>query len=229
MQLGAALYRGQFREAERLVGELQRVYSAAGVPTASAGQHAGTATSLALVGAADRARALMAKLPGDGSSDQTADERLITAALSGDRAAAARALPMALENARGDGESRRCCCVPWRWWPAAMSAGALTTLGDVQYNRRGDDHVLVHGMLSRRLRQWDNAIRDLTWYRDNGPRRLSANRAAVMAELAQAYEGAGRRDDARKAYADFLEFWKTADADLPIVVQARTALTRLGS
>ena len=37
MQLGAALYRGQFREAERLVGELQRVYSAAGLPTASAG------------------------------------------------------------------------------------------------------------------------------------------------------------------------------------------------
>ncbi len=229
MQLGAALYRGQFREAERLVGELQRVYSAAGVPTASAGQHAGTATSLALVGAGDRARALMAKLPGDGSSDQTADERLITAALSGDRAAAARALPLALENARGDGESTAVLLRAMALVGSGDVAGALTTLGDVQYNRRGDDHVLVHGMLSRRLRQWDNAIRDLTWYRDNGPRRLSANRAAVMAELAQAYEGAGRRDDARKAYADFLEFWKTADADLPIVVQAKTALTRLGS
>ena len=108
-------------------------------------------------------------------------------------------------------------------------AGALAALGDVQYNRRDDDHVLVHGMLARRTRQWDVAIRDLTWYLDNGRRQLSANRAVVMFELAQAYDGAGRRGEARKAYSDFLEFWKTADADLPIVVEAKRALARLAS
>jgi tetratricopeptide (TPR) repeat protein len=229
MQLGAALYRGQLREAERLVGELQRAYNAAGVPTASAGQHAGTATSLAIAGAHERARALMARLPGDGSTDQTADERLITAALVGDRAAAARALPIALENARGDSESTAVLLRAMGVLAQRDVAGALAALGDVQYNRREDDHVLVHGMLARRTRQWDVAIRDLTWYLANGRRQLSANRAVVMSELAQAYEGAGRRDEARKAYADFLEFWKTADADVPIVVEAKRALERLAS
>jgi tetratricopeptide (TPR) repeat protein len=229
MLLGAALYRGQLGEAERLVGELQRAYDAAGVPTASAGQHAGTATTLALAGAGDRARALMARLPGDGSADQTADERLITAALAGDRAAAARALPIALENARGDSESTAVLLRAMGRVGSGDLAGALAALGDVQYNRRDDDHVLVHGMLARRTRQWDVSIRDLTWYLANGRRQLSANRAVGMAELAQAYEGAGRGDQARAAYADFLEFWKTADADVPIVVEAKAALARLGS
>ena len=136
MQLGAALYRGQFREAERLVGELQRVYNAAGVPTASAGQYAGTATSLAMAGAADRARAMMARLPGDGSADQTADERLVTAALIGDRAAAARALPIALENARADSESTTVLLRTMGRLAAGDLAGAMAALGDVQYQPR---------------------------------------------------------------------------------------------
>ncbi len=229
MQLGAALYRGQFREAERLVGELQRVYNAAGVPTASAGQHAGTATNLAMAGAADRARALMARLPGDGSADQTADERLITAALIGDRAAAARALPIALENARADGESTTVLLRTMGRLAAGDLAGAMAALGDVQYNRGDSDYVLVHGMMARRAEQWEVAIRDLTWYGDNLRRQLSANHAVAMVELARAYEGAGRRDDARAAYAAFLEFWKTADPDLPIVVDAKRALARLSS
>ena len=229
MQLGAALYRGQFREAERLVGELQRVYNTAGVPTASAGQHAGTATNLAMAGAADRARALMARLPGDGSADQTADERLVTAALIGDRAAAARALPIALENARADSESTTVLLRTMGRLAAGDLAGAIATLGDVQYNRGDADYVLVHGMMARRAEQWEVAIRDLTWYGDNLRRQLSANRAVAMVELARAYEGAGRRDDARAAYAAFLEFWKTADDDLPIVVDAKRALARLSS
>ena len=229
MQLGAALYRGQFREAERLVGELQRVYNAAGVPTASAGQHAGTATSLALVGASERARALMARLPGDGSADQTADERLITAALIGDRAAAARAAPIALENARADGESTTVLLQTAARLATGDLAGAMTALGDVQYNRGDADLVLIHGMMARRAEQWEVAIRDLTWYGDNLRRQLSANRAVAMFELARAYEGVGRRDDARAAYAAFLEFWQAADTDLPIVVEAKRALARLAS
>jgi hypothetical protein len=55
------------------------------------------------------------------------------------------------------------------------------------------------------------------------------NGAFSRFRLAQAYEGAGRRDDARAAYAAFVEFWKTADEDLPIMVEAKRALARLSS
>ena len=114
--------------------------AAAGVPTASAGQHAGTATSLALVGAGDRARDV------DG---ETARRRLRRSdrrrapdyrrAQSGDRAAAARALPVALENARADGEGtavllrrwRRLATAtspaPWPPWATCSTTRATTT------------------------------------------------------------------------------------------------------
>ena len=106
IRLIAAIYRGQLREAERLVEELQRAYAAAGVPRASAGAHAGAATAMALFGATDRAEALMARIPGDGSGDQTADERVVTAALAGDQATVRRMLPAALEDARADDERK---------------------------------------------------------------------------------------------------------------------------
>lgn len=48
-------------------------------------------------------------------------------------------------------------------------------------------------------------------------------------KIAQSLEAAGRTADARAVYADFLAFWKTADDDLPIVVEARQALARLGA
>jgi hypothetical protein len=47
--------------------------------------------------------------------------------------------------------------------------------------------------------------------------------------LAQALDRAGRAAEARAAYASFLEFWKDADRDLPIVTAATAALARLGS
>ena len=228
-RMAAALYRGQLRDAERLVDEIQRVYNAAGVPKAGAGAHAGAATAMALLGASQRATALMARLPGDGSGDQTADERVITAALTGDVATVRRMMPAALDDARADDTRKTAILRAMEQVSRGDVDGALATIGEVQLNTSDNDAVLVQGVLAVRARRWDTAIRDLEWSRDHGRRELSANLPLARFTLAQAYEGAGRRDDARRAYAEFVESWKTADADVPILVEAKRALARLSS
>jgi serine/threonine protein kinase/Flp pilus assembly protein TadD len=47
--------------------------------------------------------------------------------------------------------------------------------------------------------------------------------------LARAYALAGDRVKARKSYEDFFAIWKSADADIPILVEAKAEYTKLGS
>jgi tetratricopeptide (TPR) repeat protein len=229
--MGAALYRGQLRDAERLATDLQRAFTSAGLPTVANGFPATIAIAAAIFGDAARARAILARLPGDGSKDDTADARLVAAALSGDPATARRMLPLALEHlpAGADGEHEASVLRALVTFAGGDVAGALATLGPVQLHPREATRVMVHGLLSLAARRWDDAIRDFEWYRDAGFREMTANPGVVRARLAEAYEGAGRAADARKAYAEFLEFWSAADTDLPLVVNATTALARLGS
>jgi hypothetical protein len=51
----------------------------------------------------------------------------------------------------------------------------------------------------------------------------------VRFQIARALERARRAAEAHTAYAAFLDFWKSADEDLPIVVEAKRALARLAS
>ena len=47
--------------------------------------------------------------------------------------------------------------------------------------------------------------------------------------LARAQAALGKRDEARKSYQAFFEFWKDADPDVPLLVQARDEFAKLGS
>jgi tetratricopeptide (TPR) repeat protein len=226
-RLVAAVYRGQLREAERLAAEMQRAFTAAGTPNASAGYYAGTATGMALLGATDRARAMMAAIPGDGSGDQTADERVFTAALSGDAATARRMLPAALEDARRDSDEKAVALRAVEQMARGDHEGALATIGDVQLNQRDGESVLLQSLVAAKLERWDLVIRNLEWFIPNGRRELSAYLPKARVMLALAYEGAGRRAEARKALEDFVAWWSTADADVPLLVEAKAALTRL--
>jgi hypothetical protein len=51
----------------------------------------------------------------------------------------------------------------------------------------------------------------------------------VRVHLARAYAAAGRTDEAKKAYEDAFTVWKNADADLPLLVEARKEYAALGS
>ena len=222
LRLGVAIYRGQMREAERVRDEAVRLLTAAGVPAIAHSVQAGTAISLAFALARDRATAAIAALPGDGTDDETADERLIVAALNRDAAATRRTLPAALSTLPDDEAGRRIAVVfrAMAQLGTGDAAGALATIGPVTPSLREYDAVLAQAEIALAASQWDDAVAGFTWVRDHVRAELVPVDAFARFRLAQAHEGAGRRDDARKAYADFLEFWKTADADLPIVVEA---------
>jgi tetratricopeptide (TPR) repeat protein len=226
-RLVAAIYRGQLREAERLAIELQRAFTAAGTPNAAAAYYAYTATGMALLGATDRARVLIASAPGDGSGDQTADERLFQAALSGDAATAKRMLPAALEDARRDSAAKTVALRAVEQTARGDYAGALATIGEVQLNQRDGEMVLVQTLVAEKLERWDLVIRNLEWFIPNGRREVSATLPKARALLGLAYEGAGRRAEARKALEDFVAWWSTADPDVPLLVEVKQALTRL--
>ena len=51
--------------------------------------------------------------------------------------------------------------------------------------------------------------------------------AHVMLGRAQA--GAGRVNEARKAYQEAFTIWKDADADMPLLIEARQEFARLGT
>jgi len=47
--------------------------------------------------------------------------------------------------------------------------------------------------------------------------------------LARAYAASGRAADARKAYDEAFQIWKDADADLPLLMEAKKEYAALGS
>ncbi|MGD9903462.1 MAG: protein kinase, partial [Vicinamibacterales bacterium] len=231
LRLAVALHRGQLREAERVRDEAQRLLTAAGAPAVAHAVQAGTAIALTLALATERATQAIEAIPGDGTADETADERLIVAALNRDAPATRKALPAALSVLPDDEAGRRAALLFRALAQLAEgdAEGALATLGPVTPSLREYDLVLARAEIALAARRWDEAIAGFTWVRDHVRAELAPTGAFARFRLAQAYEGAGRRDEARTTYADFLEFWKTADADLPIVIDAKRALERLAS
>lgn len=55
--------------------------------------------------------------------------------------------------------------------------------------------------------------------------RLNPNYPLAYYHLGQAFERKGQQDQARSAYEQFLQIWKTADADIPEVVAVKQKLT----
>ena len=58
---------------------------------------------------------------------------------------------------------------------------------------------------------------------------LSATTAYVHAMLARVQAQMGQKDEAVKNYRKFLDLFKDADADLPLLVQVKDELSKLGS
>jgi tetratricopeptide (TPR) repeat protein len=58
---------------------------------------------------------------------------------------------------------------------------------------------------------------------------LSATPAYIYATLARAHLRMGQKDEARKSYQKFLEIFKDADPDLPLLVEVKDELAKIGS
>lgn len=226
----AALYRGQMREAERLMAEIETLLVADGLRPLLSQLRGGMAVTQAMLRRPEAARRVVQQMEKDTAMLDTADDRLVAAYFLLDATIARRVLPLALDAAGGESDPHSASTL------RALAAGAdgkpadaMTLLGPVQLRVGLSDRVLLHAMLSLDTHQPAEALRDLEWLRDHGRRQLSADAAVTRFLLARSLEMLERPADARKAYADFLTFWAQADRDLPMVVEATAAVARLGS
>ena len=77
---------------------------------------------------------------------------------------------------------------------------------------------------------WPAAAKGLTFMNSREARGgLSATTAYVYATLARVQVKMGQKDEARKSYQKFLELFKDADPDLPLLVEVKDEIAKLGS
>ena len=90
--------------------------------------------------------------------------------------------------------------------------------------------VFMAGIAALRMQRWNDAAQILSTVVGYGPRlHLSPLHAVARIWLARAQTGAQRPAEARKAYEEAFQIWKDADADLPLLLEARKEYDRLTS
>jgi eukaryotic-like serine/threonine-protein kinase len=232
----AAGYKGQMTAAGRLLDVLFERVQPAGQGELTAEALLMAAVSLAVTGRTDLARVEIARLrQRDLLTDETADELVAIAAVLGDAALAAAWLPRAIQHARKTlpGEEAEKAERYLRAL-AALASGrdqeaydlARTVSAEPGYT----EAPFIVGLAALRMSRWDDASTAFemtleSWDKTGlspivGPTHVMAGRA---------HAGARRVDAARRAYEEAFRVWKDADADLPILVEARREYERLGT
>ena len=140
------------------------------------------------------------------------EEQKEKAATTAARAEAERAITALAALAEGKpaeavGSSNRCRSMP----PTPMSS----TIWTISKLRSGD---------------WEAAVKGLTFINSREARAgLSATTAYVYATLARVQLRMGQVDEARKSYQRFLDLFKDADPDLPLLVEVKAEPTSSAS
>jgi serine/threonine protein kinase/tetratricopeptide (TPR) repeat protein len=237
IRMFAATYRGRMKEAAELAVDLQA--RALGLSRA---QGAGNgmmqlAISEALVGLTDQAKTRADQAEADGLlSDVHLDDRLVVAAIAKDAPAARELLPIALENvkkspgdAAGKAEGERVMRAL-----AALAEGkpaeAAALLEPLSFDASRTDVVNLWSIAKMQAGDWQGAAKGLAFMNSPEARGgLSASTAFSYAALARVQVQLGQKDEARQNYQKFLGIFKDADPDLPLLVEVRDEVAKLGS
>jgi tetratricopeptide (TPR) repeat protein len=232
----AAQYKGQMQRAAQLTEQLflmvkdqNRIEQASeGLITLAMGQ--------AVVGRLDEARLEMNRVLDSGKLGEGATDELVAlgALLSDPK----------LANAYFDRAIKRLASIPAAddAAKAERSIRALLAFAEGRYQQAYDLAIangtespqrfsmMVATLSALRLQRWDEAARLCETVIGFGSRLgMSADHAVVRLMLGRAYAAAGRVAEARKAYDEAFHLWKDADADLPLLVEARKEHQRLSS
>jgi serine/threonine protein kinase/tetratricopeptide (TPR) repeat protein len=226
----AATFKGQMREAERLTDDLFRGAQAANRSRAAGEGLLGLAIAQAMTGRRDAARALLDRLSRNNMiGDGAADDVVALGALLGDgtlgQPYAERAIRFLRKNPDPDPGRTQANEHHLRSL-LALSAGRLQEAYDKasEAANRLDRDVsrFVAGLAASRLRRWDDATMSFkTLLANRGRIGLSPIVATSYVLLGRAHAEAGRAAEARQAYEEAFKIWKDADADLPLLVEAR--------
>ena len=234
IRMFGAAYRGRMTEASELATEYQ-VRSLA----LSRGQAAGNtimqlAINEALLGLFDQAKARVDKADEDGIlADNTIDDRLVVAAITKDAATARELLPEALEwqkkNAANDkgGEAERAIRA-LAILAEGKPAEAVTLLEPVSFDASHTDVVNIWSLAKMQAGDWPAAAKGLAFMSSRGALGgLGTPIAFSHAMLGRVQSQLGQKDEARKNYQKFLDLFKDADPDLPLLIQVKDEVARL--
>ena len=108
-------------------------------------------------------------------------------------------------------------------------AEAVTLIEPVSFDASHTDVVSVWTIAKTQARDWPAAVKGLSFLVSREARGgLSATTAYVYATLARVHVEMGQKDEARKHYQKFLDLFKDADPDLPLLLQVKDEITKLG-
>jgi len=235
VQIRAAAFAGKMQLASQLATEWQSRMEAASRRNQVGPSLAGLAIQEALVGLTDPARSRMQSAVDDELLQSNAlDDRMVLAAITKDGATARALMPDALADLRGQAAGSPTIGVAERALRAILAlaeakpAEVVQLLEPVTFTPDNVDFVSLWTIAKIQLKDWPSAMKGLTaMTQDTWQRNLGAMKAFAMVELARAHAQMGNRAEARKAYEAFFAFWKDADPDVPMLLQAHEEFARL--
>ena len=227
IRMFAATYRGRMKEASDLAADFQARALALSRPQAAGNGIMQLAISEALVGLIDQAKARVDKAEEDGIlAENTVDDRMVVAAIAEGRRRCARAAGRRRSSSRRRvGDDRPPALGGRARDHGARGAGGRQAGGGGRAASSRCRSSLAH----RRRQHLDDresagpatgaaAVKGLTFMNSREARAgLSATTAYVYATLARVQVKMGQKDEARKSYQKFLELFKDADPDLPLL------------
>jgi len=237
IRMFAATYRGRMKEAGDLAADFQARALALSRPQAAGNGILQLAISEALFGLIDRAKARVDKAEEDGIlAENTADDRMVVAAITKDAARARQLMAAALEQQEKYGEDDPTRAEFERAIKslAALAEGkpaeAAALVEPVSFVASHTDVVNIWTIAKVQAGDWPAAVKGLAFINSREARAsLSAQTAFVYATLARVQVKMGQNDEARKNYQKFLELLKDADPDLPLLVEVKDEIAKLGS
>jgi eukaryotic-like serine/threonine-protein kinase len=221
MQVQAHMYRGEMREARALSSELVRRLEQEGQASRVGEALMGVLIGEALVGLTDVAKDGLAEARARGFlTPGTADEQVLLAMLTGDRALVRQALPIALKErppaSALDGTYRML------EGAAAVADGRLADadrlLGLPPLDEKRTSDLVLWTLARVHADQTDRAREAIDVLLERRSRLgLGAVVPWLMAQQVRSLSAAGREADAAAARQRFLALWKDADADVPLL------------
>ena len=237
IRMFAATYRGRMKEAADLAADFQARALALSRPRAAGSGILQLAISEALFGLTDQAKARVDKAEEDGIlAANTADDRMVVAAIAKDGAMARQLMAAALEEQQkfgGDDPARaeyERAIKSLAALAEGKAAEAAALIEPVSFDASHTDVVNIWTIAKVQTGDWPAAAKGLTFINSREARGgLSATTAYVYATLARVQVKMGQPDDARRNYQKFLELLKDADPDLPLLVEVKDEIAKLGS
>ncbi|MGE0862308.1 MAG: protein kinase [Vicinamibacterales bacterium] len=237
VQMRAAAFTGKMQQVADLAGVWQSRMETASRRNQVGQIIANIAINEALVGLSDRANArIQSALADELLQENAIDERMVVAAINRDGRTARALLPQALAELRRQSAGNPAIGTIERAYRALLAlaegrpSDAVPLLEPLTFTPENADAIGMWAIAKIQLEDWPAAIKGLTSLtEDTWQRGLGTTKAFAMVHLARAHVAMGNPAEARKAYQAFFDFWKAADPDVPLLVQAREEFSKLGS